>query len=67
MTPEQAIQVIDNAVAIASMGRAQHVHSQEAIQVLVELVKAHPDKPVNGLDENKPEIQSKSTKAGAPT
>ena len=46
MTPEQALQMLNEAVAMASMSRAQHIQIQQAVEVLgtaIQRLKAHTD------------------------
>ena len=46
MTPEQALQILDQVVAEMDFTRAKHVRLQEAVQVLgacVQRFKAHAD------------------------
>ena len=46
MTPEQALQILDQVVADMDFTRAKHVRLQEAVNVLmvvVERLKAHTD------------------------
>ena len=46
MTPEQALQMLNEAVAMAPMSRAQHIQIQQPVEVLVTAIqrlKAHTD------------------------
>lgn len=43
MTPEQALQVLDQAASQAALGRAAHVQVQEAVKVLAKALEAHSE------------------------
>ncbi len=39
MTPEQALQILDQAAALAAMSRKDHALIRQAVQVLAETIK----------------------------
>lgn len=42
MNPEQALQVLDQAVAMVNLNRQGHIAIQQALEVLVKFVKDNP-------------------------
>lgn len=42
MNPEQALQVLDQAVAMVNLNRQGHIAIQQALEVLVKFVKDSP-------------------------
>ena len=49
MNPEQALQVLDQAVALSNLNRQGHIAVQQALEVLVKFVKEHtPAQEVQG-------------------
>ena len=49
MNPDQALQVLDQAVSLATLNRQGHIAVQQALEVLVKFVKDHtPAQSVDG-------------------
>ena len=46
MNPEQALQVLDQAVSLANLNRQGHISVQQALEVLVKFVKENSPAPV---------------------
>ena len=51
MTPEQALETLDGAVAQLNLTRPQHVQLQEAVQTLAKLVDAPKQKSIEKPEE----------------
>jgi hypothetical protein len=49
MTPEQALQILDRASALAALPRRDHVAVQQALAVLAEATKPQAAPPAPGL------------------
>ncbi len=47
MTPEQALEILNQAAAAANLPRVGHIQVQQAIQVLTEALKAKPAEVTN--------------------
>lgn len=42
MTPQEALQILDNAASRAALSRADHVAVQQAVQVIAEAITPKP-------------------------
>ena len=49
MTPEQALQILDSAIARITTDRQTHSKLSEALRVLSDIVKAHEDAKLTRL------------------
>lgn len=53
MTPQQALQIIDQATGLAPLNRQAHIQVQEALKVLAEFIQEKTTSPEP--DKNTPE------------